>query len=67
MNKKVNVLFMINGLRYGGMERQLVELIKFLNKSDFGIFLCTLGDRGPFLYLVSPYLDHEIFFLIEEK
>jgi glycosyltransferase involved in cell wall biosynthesis len=44
MNDKnsVNILYMIDNLAYGGTEKQLVELIRNLDRSRFRPHLCTL-------------------------
>ena len=38
----MKILFVIDSLRFGGAERQLVELIKGLDKNKFEIHLCCL-------------------------
>lgn len=43
----VTVLFLINDLRIGGAERQLVELAKHLDKERFRVLVATLYSGGP--------------------
>ena len=65
--REMKILFLINGLRYGGMERQLVETIISLNKVGHIIFLAVLNQEGPLSEVVSPYLDREIIYLDRRK
>jgi len=43
---KINVIFLIPKLEYGGGERQIIQLIKGLNKKRFSITLVTFYDGG---------------------
>jgi glycosyltransferase involved in cell wall biosynthesis len=63
----MQILYIINGLRYGGMERQLVEIIKSLKTSGHAVYLVTLNQSGPFSEVVSPYLEASIFYLDRGK
>jgi glycosyltransferase involved in cell wall biosynthesis len=40
--QSTKILFVIDSLRFGGAERQLVELIKGLDRTKFEIYLCCL-------------------------
>lgn len=62
-----NILFIINGLRYGGMERQLIELIKTLKNSDYNLSLAVLNKQGPFSSIVQPFLDKPIQYFDRRK
>jgi glycosyltransferase involved in cell wall biosynthesis len=42
MSEPVNILYMIDSLDHGGTERQLVELIRNIDRSRFRPHLCTL-------------------------
>ena len=46
MNKKINVCFLISTLNVGGAERQLVELVRHLNKEQFTITVVVLRNEG---------------------
>ena len=46
MNKKINVCFLIGTLNVGGAERQLVELVRHLNKEQFTITVVVLRNEG---------------------
>ncbi len=42
IQKKLNVCLLVNDLRYGGAERQLVELARGLDKDRFNPLVVTL-------------------------
>ena len=47
--QSTKILFVIDSLRFGGAERQLVELIKGLDRTKFEIYLCCLvNDPGGY-------------------
>jgi glycosyltransferase involved in cell wall biosynthesis len=45
--KRIRVVYIIGSLLVGGTERQLVELIKGLDKSRFAPSVCCMFTRGP--------------------
>lgn len=47
MGKKLNVCLLVNDLRFGGAERQLVELAKGLDKERFRALVVTLYPGEP--------------------
>jgi len=63
----MRLLFIINGLRFGGMERQLVEVVKSLKNSGHSAYLVNLKSIDPFCKVVEPYLDSPIFYLDRRK
>lgn len=65
--KEKKILFTINGLRYGGMERQLVEIIKELHHIGMHVNLMALNVPGPLSEIISPYLESEIVYLDRRK
>jgi len=44
---RVKILFLIGQLKYGGAERQLLELATRLPRDLFDPVVCSLGDAGP--------------------
>jgi len=63
----MNVLFLINGMRFGGMERQLVEIIRALAARDFKVYLAVLNQEGPLAGVVEPFLSAPIRYLDRRK
>lgn len=63
----MKILFIINGMRFGGMERQLVEIIRSLAAKDFLIHLAVLNKPGPLAEVVEPYLNAPIHYLDRRK
>ena len=47
MMKRLNVCLLVNDLRFGGAERQLVELARGLDKDRFRVFVATLYAGEP--------------------
>lgn len=64
---KTKVLFIMNGLRLGGMERQLVELIKALRGTHIKAHLAILNTRGPYSDMVEQYLESPVIYLDRRK
>lgn len=65
---KVNKLALaINGLRYGGMERQLVEFIKVLHSRGIEITLLAMNKPGPLSEIIAPYIHDDIVYLDRSK
>jgi glycosyltransferase involved in cell wall biosynthesis len=70
---KINILFIINNLLFGGTEKQLMELINNIDRKKFRPFLCTLRS-SPEIYndlnitkiqlniksLINPNIFYEI-------
>ncbi len=44
---KINILFLIDSLQYGGAEKQLVELIENLDSNLYSLHICCLKPSGP--------------------
>jgi glycosyltransferase involved in cell wall biosynthesis len=47
--QKIKILYIIGTLDIGGTEKQLVELIKRLDKNRFNIAVCCLSQSGPLI------------------
>lgn len=43
---KINVLYLIDSLEYGGAEKQLIELIENIDKTQHNLHLCCLKPSG---------------------
>lgn len=63
----MRILFIISGLRYGGMERQLVEMIKSLTYKGYRLSLVVLNQAGLFSGQVEPFLEKRIYYLDRGK
>ena len=63
----MKLLFIINGLRYGGMERQLVEIIRFVYQKDYKIYLAVLNKKGPMASAIEAHLEQPIIYLDKRK
>lgn len=48
LSKNIHILTIINGLRYGGMERQFVEMTKYMFLHGLKIEIAVLNKPGPF-------------------
>lgn len=46
-SKKINILFLINGFNIGGAEKNLLELVRRLNRNKYHIVVCSVGQGGP--------------------
>ena len=46
-SNKINILYLIATLDVGGAERQLVELVKRIDKRKFNPIVCCLTRGGP--------------------
>jgi glycosyltransferase involved in cell wall biosynthesis len=57
----------MNGLRLGGMERQLVELIKALSGTQVEAHLAILNSKGPYSDVVEHYLEDPVIYLDRRK
>lgn len=66
-SKITRVCIAINGLRYGGMERQLVEFIKVLHSKGIKISLIAINKPGPLSDIVAPYIHNDIIYLDRRK
>ena len=47
VNRKINMLQMVNGFAVGGGEIKLLELIQHLDKNKYNITICSVGQGGP--------------------
>ena len=47
MNRKINVLQVVNGFAIGGGEIKLLELVQRLNKDKYNVIVCSVGQGGP--------------------
>ena len=59
INRKINMLQMVNGFAVGGGEIKLLELIKLLNTEKYNITICSVGQGGP-LQSEFEKLGHEV-------
>lgn len=55
MPNKIRILFIIDGLEYGGTQRQLEYLFAGLNKNYFEIYLCYFTDEEDMLSALSHH------------
>lgn len=46
-SKKVNVLQLVNGFAIGGAERKLLDLVRSLDKQNYNVTVCSVGQGGP--------------------
>jgi glycosyltransferase involved in cell wall biosynthesis len=46
MNSMIHILFLVRSLETGGAQRQLIELVKGIDKSDFTVTVATFYDGG---------------------
>lgn len=60
--RKINILYVINKLAIGGAERQIIELLKGLDKSKFNSFLVYLERCGKFTGNVKTILVKRNFY-----
>jgi len=63
----MRIFYLINGLRLGGMERQLVEMIRSLTGKGLRLSLAVLNQTGKFSEQVEPYLGKRIYYLDRRK
>lgn len=63
----MKVLYVINGLRFGGMERQLVATIKAVSEAGHNVYLAVLNEEGPMAANLEMYLSHGIYYLDRRK
>lgn len=53
-NLHVNVLYFVGSLQYGGMEKQVVDLVNTLDRDKFSVTLCCMSRHvGPLLAFVN--------------
>ncbi len=60
MNKKINILFVIDGLYPGGKERQFMELLKALDKSVYTIGIVTFHKNMFYTGQAKSFADYFI-------
>ena len=46
-NKKINILFLIDGFNIGGAELNLLEMLRNIDKRKYDITVCSFMDSGP--------------------
>jgi len=63
----MKILYIVNGLRYGGTERQLVEIIRFMSQKGNYIYLIDLNIPFPFSFIVQNYLYDKIYYIDRRK
>lgn len=55
MNRKINILYVLDTLFIGGAEQHVATLCKHINKEKFHVVVCTLFSRDPNLH--EPIAD----------
>ena len=63
----MKILYIANGLRYGGLERQLTEIIKEMALRNNKIYLIDLHKAYPLTSSVKQYLSQEICYIDRRK
>ena len=63
----MKILYIVNGLRYGGLERQLTIIIKEMALRNNKIYLIDLHKPYPLTSLAKPYLSEDIFYVDRRK
>jgi len=58
MKNKINILFVIDGLAGGGKERQLVEILKNIDKSRFELGVVTFNKNQHYTQQVTQLADY---------
>jgi glycosyltransferase involved in cell wall biosynthesis len=58
MQKRISILFIIDGLNAGGKERQLVEILKGIDKSRFKLGVVTFNNNQHYTKQVALYADY---------
>jgi len=58
---------MINGMRYGGMELQLVEIIHIIMDKGYTAYLGVLNKKGPMADALESYLAQPVHYLDRRK
>ncbi|MGH7232661.1 MAG: glycosyltransferase [Nitrospiraceae bacterium] len=58
MHKKISVLIFTNSFQVGGSERQAVELVKSINRTQFDLHLACFQREGPLADELPIDLDH---------
>jgi len=53
--KKLKILYVVGQLEIGGVELQLLELVKHINKSKFEIIICCLSEKTSLLKEFEKY------------
>src|SRR3989344_8014401 len=47
MSQKINICYCIGSLNIGGTERNVINIVKKLDKNKFNVFVYVLGASGP--------------------
>ena len=55
---KINIVFVISNLEYGGAQRQLVELVNSMDSEKFNIHVCSLSSYIPLADKLSISNSH---------
>jgi glycosyltransferase involved in cell wall biosynthesis len=58
MQDRINILYVIDGLNGGGKERQLIEILKNIDKSRFKIGLVTFNDHQHYTKQAAQLTDY---------
>ena len=61
MNKRIKILYIIDGLHGGGKERQLVEIIKYIPRTQYKIGVITFNKNKHY----SEFVKNNVDFFIE--
>ena len=63
----MKILYIVNGLRYGGLERQLTIIIKEMALRNNKIYLIDLHKAYPLTSSIKQYLSQEICYIDRRK
>lgn len=64
MDRRIHILFVVNGLAIGGAEKKLLDLAGRLNPDAYRITVCSIGQGGP---LESAFRGLGVEVLVIEK
>jgi len=46
-NKRINLLQIVNGFAIGGAEKNLLELVRLIDRKKYRVVICSVGQGGP--------------------
>lgn len=59
--QKKNILFLVNSFRFGGAEKQIIDLFNGLDRSEFNLFLCYLKNDETLLDQINTAYIERVF------
>jgi glycosyltransferase involved in cell wall biosynthesis len=57
-NQQINILYVTGGLASGGKERQIVEILKHIDKTKFNVGVISFGKNQQYSSIVSNLVDY---------